>query len=194
MKKIILTTAIIFSTILGSFAEDPATPGTVARASSATADVELSVILKPIQTLVINNTGGVNLVYDSKVAYDQGVTSVQNDHLSVYSIGAFNVTVKSSDLAMGNTKPGGESIASTGILLTATKGSDNDLADLTMGTAVPLNSEATEIIRNGKGGVNKNFTITYKGEGGDAYISKYFKANGSESVYKTTVTYTIAAQ
>lgn len=182
MKKIVLATAFVFSAIAATFAQ------------SSTGDVALNVILKPIQTLVINNTGGVNLVYDSKEAYDLGVTSVQNDHLSVYSIGAFNVTVKSAGATLSNAKSGKESLPSTGILLTATKGTGNDLADLTMGSAIPLNSEAVEIIRNEKGGVNKKFNITYKGEGGDSYISKYFKANGSESVYTTTVTYTIAAQ
>ncbi len=187
MKKFIQITAIMLSAVVVSnFAQAQTKEG-----------VELSVIMKPIQILTINNTGGVNLTYITKTDYDEGVTSDQKDHLTVYSTGGFNVTVESKDITLKNRNVNNdETLASSGILITAALGTTNGFANVTkLGSGIPLNTTAKEIISNNKGGVDRNFDIIYKGRGGDAYVNKFFAADGGEeSVYNTTVTYTIAAQ
>lgn len=182
MKKIILTTAILFAAVAGVFAQE----------SKLTGDVELSVTIMPIQILTINGAT-VNLKYETKDNYDKGVEVPKDNHLNVYSTGAFNVTVKSLSDNLKNTMDENQTIDSEGIKITATTSLDNDLNYTLLGKDVSLGSEKS-IIMSTEGGVDKNFNITYKGEGGNAYISKYFKDNnGAESVYTTTVTYTIAA-
>lgn len=188
MKKFFQITAIMLSALAVT---------NFAQAQTTKEGVDLNVILKPIQILTINNTGAVNLTYNTKTDYDQGVTSEQNDHLTVYSTGGFNVTVESSDITLKNKNlDNDETIASSGILITAALGKTNSFANVTkLGSGIPLNKTAKEIIRNNKGGVDRNFDITYEGKGGDAYVNKFFAADGgTESVYSTTVTYTIAAQ
>lgn len=178
MKKIILTSAIIFASLAGVFAQ--------------TDDVTLNVILKPIQTLVVNPASKtVNLVYDSKEKYKDGVSKTETDHLSIYSIGGFQVSVSSASPT--TLKKGAETIESDGILITAVAGTGNISTGYTMPSNVPLATTGAPIISHDKGGVDKNFTITYTDKGGDNYIDKYFKADGAASTYNTTVVYTIAA-
>ena len=82
MKKIILTSAIIFATVVGVFAQK-------------TADVTLNVKLNAIQSIATSGSN-VDLVYNTINDYQVGVSSDQKKHLTVYSTGAFVVKVASS--------------------------------------------------------------------------------------------------
>ncbi len=178
MKKIILTTAIILTALVGAFAQDDV------------ATANLSVTINRIQTINVNNAN-VNLNYSSTEHYKNGVTEVRPDHLTVYSTGAFQVTVKAADL----TSAGSETIAASGISVTAANGTTKPLANLASSGAVHLQTDkASTIFTSTQGGVDRNVDVTYKGAGGDDYINKYFKnIAGTANVYKTTVTYSIEA-
>ena len=177
MKKIILTTAIILTAFVGAFAQK-------------TADANLSVTINPIQSIKVNGDG-VNLNYASTEDYKNGVTEERQNHLTVYSTGAFQVKVKASNLETTGAEK--KTMDASGITVTAANGSLNPLANLTSSGAVALpTTEAATIFTSTQGGVDRNVNVTYKGAGGDAYINKYFKT-GSDNVYKTTVTYSIEA-
>src|SRR5690606_19796747 len=98
MKKIILTSAIIFGAVAATFAQVPATE-TQQRGDFAT----LNINLYPIQTLEINSAQKtVNLDYKTKLDYESGVNSDQIDHLKIYSTGGFSIKVRSaSDKLIG---------------------------------------------------------------------------------------------
>ena len=187
MKKIILTSAIIFATVVASFAQN-STPATeIQQRTDATT---LNVILNPIQTLVVNQKN-VDLEYKNKDDYANGVTSKQADHLKVYSTGGFVVTVKSEDNAV-NRKNGAETISASTIKVEASKGSSNSL-DGASYSNVSLSATPTSLISSGTGGVDKNFNVTYSGMGAYGYVNSYFN-DEKPTVYTTTVTYAIVAQ
>ncbi|HCC93194.1 MAG TPA: hypothetical protein DEQ26_02490, partial [Flavobacteriaceae bacterium] len=62
-----------------------------------TASATLNVKLYPIQTILIGTDNTVNLEYQTKEDYSNGVTKTMNDHLIVYSTGGFAVKVKSEN-------------------------------------------------------------------------------------------------
>lgn len=181
MKKIILTSAIIFGAFVASFAQ-------------ATGTAMLNVKLNPIQTLVVNAAQKtVNLEYKNVADYANGVSLLQADHLSIYSTGAFAITVASATNDIKRTKTGStETIASSSIHVVATEGTTAKLTGAILGD-VALSTTATDLITSTLGGVNKTFNITYKGLDGNGYVNKYFN-DESPTVYTTTVTYTIAAR
>ena len=181
MKKIILTSAIIFATVAATFAQT----------QNASDIVTLNVKLNPIQTLVVNpSQKTVDLEYTTKANYEAGVSSTQANHLEIYSTGGFVVTVQSKADDMSR-KSGSETISASTIKVKAENGS-NALTGATFAD-VSLSATPTNLINSSVGGVNKNFNITYSGMGADAYVNKYFK-NESPTVYTTTVIYAIVAQ
>jgi len=180
MKKIILTTAVVFLSLATSFAQN--------QSDNATLNVKLNAI----QTIEVNAAQKtVDLIYNSAEDYSKGVSLEQTDHLKIYSTGAFFVTVKSdvNDIKRTNGK---ETIAASTIKIKASDGATNKLSGATVGEA-SLSTTPTNIISSGVGGVNKNFNITYSGMGADAYVNKYFN-DETPTTYSTIVTYTIAAQ
>lgn len=180
MKKLILFAAILFAGV------------SVVNAQTATDNVTLNVKLNPIQTIVVNSTQkNIDLEYKTTVNYGEGVSSLQADHLNIYSTGAFIVQVASNvdDIKRVN---GAETISASTIKVKAEEGSTNPLAGQTM-AEVNLSTTAANLINSGTGGVNKNFNITYSGLDADGYVNSYFN-DENPTVYTTTVTYTIAAQ
>lgn len=176
MKKIIIASFLVLGLVK-------------VNAQTATDNVTLNVRLHPIQTLVINPLQKeVNLDYTTIGDYDQGVTSQQADHLTVYSTGGFEVSVKSA----GNlTETGGGTIDANSIQITATVGTQG-IANATYGSISLLNTDKA-LITSSVGGVNKKINIAYKGAGSDAYINKYI-AGQNPTVYTATVTYTIVSK
>lgn len=181
MKKITLFTIILFAL-------------TSSVKSQITGEVTLNVNLNAIQTLIINQQE-VNLNYVEIADYANGVTSLQENHLKIYSTGAFNVKVKSlhDQIARVGTDPTA-TIESSGIFVTATQGASGILTGAELGyESVGLTTTDQLLISSNLGTINTDFNITYKGQGGDAYVNKYFN-NEIPTVYTTTVIYTIAAQ
>ena len=155
--------------------------------------VTLNIKLHQIQSLVVNH-GKVELVYDTKDAYNKGVSSKQGDHLTVFSTGGFKVIASTTtDLVNGD-----NSIESADIKLIASVGSENKLGAEVAKTIEKLTSNTGEVnghtlIESDKGGRDLKFNVEYSAQGEDAYINKYVKGE-NPTVYTTTVTYTITAQ
>lgn len=184
MKKILLTSAIIFVTVAATFAQTPA----------STDNVTLNVKLNPIQTLVVNGAQKkVDLEYKTIGDYSAGVASTQADHLKIYSTGAFAVTVNSNvdEIQRAN---GLQTIAASTIKIKAETGATNALSGATLSEVSLSKAGATNtIIKSTVGGVDKNFNVTYTGLGANRYVNNYFN-DENPTVYSTTVTYSIIAQ
>ena len=190
MKKIILFAAILFSAVTVAKAQDASKTS-----SNNHRSIPVNVILKPIQTLFVNPSHEkVDLVYESVKDYKKGVTSLQKNHLTIYSTGAFIIQVNSESNDIKSTAKNGEISAST-ISVQAASGSTNALGNATLGK-VSLSVTPTDLVNSGTGGVDRNFDITYAGMGGNGYVNKYYNSEngGVQTLYSTTVTYTIAAQ
>ena len=188
MKKIILFAAILFSAVSVIKADAPVAPA----APAANDNVTLNVKLYAIQTLVVNPQQKIiNLEYKDVADYKDGVKSLQEDHLTIYSTGGFGVTVNTGTTAI-NGKNGKGTITSSTITVTASEGTSNKLAAFY--NTISLNTASSaNLITSNAGGVDKNFNITYAGIGNDGYVNSYYKGEGP-TVYETIITYTIAAK
>lgn len=189
MKRIVLFITILLASASVAMAQG-ANPLTTPVGTND--DVTLNVKLNPIQTLVVNSTHkNVDLEYKLTTDYSGGVSSLQKDHLKIYSTGAFIVQVAS---ATNDIKRAGgiETISASTIKVKAEVGTTSPLTGQTM-AEVSLSTTPTNLINSGVGGVDKNFNITYSGLDLNGYINNYFN-DENPTVYTTTVTYTIAAQ
>src|SRR5690606_9264246 len=127
--------------------------------------------------------------------YTDGVSTTVEDHLKVYSTGAFQVNVTASDLSLTGGTPEDKILAS-GISVTAAKGKNNGLETIEgiKEVFLPIGTATSTVFTSKVGGIDRSVSITYKGAGGDEYLNKFFKAKGEESnVYTTKVTYSIEA-
>lgn len=152
--------------------------------------VTLNVRLKPIQTLVVNTAQKiVNLDYVTKDDYANGVSSVNADHLNVYSTGGFQVKVKSANAALLN---GAKTIQANTIQVKASAGSE-PVTGAQYAQNVQLSANETTLVTSTVGGVDKKISIEYKGAGANAYLDNYI-AGQTPTIYTTELTYTIISQ
>ena len=129
--------------------------------------VNFKINLYSVQSLVINPTQTeVELNYQSKEDYLNGVSTIQNDHLEIYSTGGFKIQAQSTDL----TNPE-ENIDLSSVTLVPSNGS-NSIPGSTYTTSTLSNNPVT-IIESNIGGVDKNFSIEYIGAGSNQYVNKY---------------------
>lgn len=148
------------------------------------ASVSLNIKLHPIQTLIVNpSQETVTLDYRTKADYENGVTSKQADHLSVFSTGGFEIKVKANDLTNN-----GRSISVQDVFIQPYDGS-NALSGVTCHPA-NLNSSETLIISSDKGWVDKTFSIDYSAKGDFKYLDLY-RYSDMANVFSTTVIYLI---
>lgn len=190
MKKIILTSAIIFATVAASFAQGPVVPATPIGKSS-TAEVNLK--LYPIQSIAVNpSQKKVDLEYRTVENYVNGVESEQKDHLTVFSVGGFAVTVTSAndDMTGGNSEM---PISASTIHVKASAGTSNGLTDADFGDISLSSSKGGNLISSDNSAINKSVNVTYSGMGANAYADRFIDGE-KQTVYTTTVTYTIAAK
>lgn len=162
----------------------------VAQVNAQTAT--LNVKLSPIQTLVVNNAQtNVDLNYVTTADYASGVTSSQQDHLTVYSTGGFQVKVKSAEASM---QTGNKNMNVSTIGIKASPGTQGqEVANAQYAQNVQLSNQETVLMSSANGAVNKKISVEYKGAGGNAYIDNYI-AGQNPTVYTTTLTYTIVSQ
>ncbi len=183
MKRVILAAVTLISV---------AFVGTANAQTPASTTVTVNIKLKPIHTIQVTGDDVVDLVYDSELKYANGVPSSKADQLSIFSTGAFEVKVKSTEFT--NTG-GAETIDANTVKVTASKGSGNTLT-LTAAPTVELSGSDQLFIESAKGGRDLKFNVNYEGKGGDAYINKYSKNYNTpaENIYTATVTYTLMAK
>lgn len=148
------------------------------------ASVSLNIKLHPIQTLIVNpSQETVNLDYRTKSDYENGVTSKQVDHLSVFSTGGFEIKVKGNDLVNNS-----RSISAQDVFIQPYDGS-NALSGVTY-HPVDLNGSETLIISSDKGSINKTFSVDYSAKGDFKYLDLY-RYSDMANIFSTTVIYLI---
>lgn len=150
--------------------------------------VNLYIILKPIQTITINPAQkDVKLIYDTKDKYANGVSREYADHIEVFSTGGFIINVKGNE-SLSNSN---DLIPLSDVKITASEGSK--ATGVSVYSTVNLSTTDTKLISSGKGGRDIKYDMQYDNTAGsnDKYINKYFNSDDSQSVYKTTLTYTI---
>lgn len=134
-------------------------------------NVTLNIILRPIQTITVNpSQKTVDLIYDSAEKYETEVTSIQEEHLEVFSSGGFAVQVSGTSLELDD------------VTITADPVSPNPTYTF---IPVDLQESPTDLIIGGRGGRQK-FNVTYNSHG--AYFDKEYKT------YTSEITYTITAR
>lgn len=148
--------------------------------------VTLNVNLYPIQTLVVNPSQKVvNLEYNIREDYSNGVVSEQQDHLTIYSTGGFQVKVSAETAAADNG-------LLDNITVIPTSGSNPLNQSHVVYTNKKINQDEQPIISATKGAINKNVNISYKGAGNDALIE--FAKSSTAVIHTYTVVYTIVSQ
>jgi len=161
-------------------------------ASFAQSDnVTLNIRLFPIQIIEVNPSQEIiYLDYETTADYANGVQLEQPDHLSMYSTGGFIVKVSSVDVNM--TAESGQVIPVSDIIITPKQGVLNPLIGAAFSPAT-LSIEATTIITNNTGGMNKTFGIHYQTKGNNEYVDK-FVDTGNPTVFSTNIVYAIEAR
>src|SRR5690606_6527182 len=188
MKK-----SILFAMFLGGVfaanaqfsSANTSTPGV------ATGTATLNVNLHPIQTLIVNTSQKtVNLDYKTVANYTDGVTSKNNDHLTVYSTGGFTLSVRSADanLTSAGSNNTTQTIPASGIKLTAKAGTGGNPV-FTYSHNVELSKTDQTLVTSDTGGFNKPISVDYIGA--QDYMDKYSKDGAltpGVKTYTTTVT------
>jgi len=164
--------------------------GLLAFVTANAQNVTLNVRLKPIQTLVVHNSQKtVDLEYKTTDDYANGVSSVNADHLTIYSTGGFQVKVKSANAVLQN---GNKNIQANSIQVKASAGSDAVNGAIYTPNLM-LSATETTLVSATSGGVNKKINVEYKGAGANTYIDNYI-ASQNPTIYTTELTYTILSQ
>ncbi len=161
-------------------------------------DVTVNLKFKPIMSITVG-VDNVDLTYESDDDYSIGkTTGVIEDHIIINSTGAFEVNVK----AGGDFKRVGsvDDIIPVGhVKIHASTGTVAPKFGTTAFTEIKsLTTAGHTLVSATGGGIGIKYSVEYdnKDAGADnAYIDMYKAgATGTESVYSTTVTYTIAAK
>lgn len=194
VRKFLFAGALIAASLFSVnsvMAEDVGTP-----TRSASASVTVNLKFQPIQTIIVNPTDNeVDLTYAAVADYSEGKTSgILEDHINIYSTGGFEVKVNTNGNFV-NTKDNTKFIEVKDVLISATAGKNAPKS--TYAVAKGLTIGGHTLVSSKIGGININYSVEYDNkEAGRSnnYINKYINNNDKESVYSTTVTYTIAAQ
>ena len=173
MKKIILFAAVLFSAVTMVNAQ-----------TSNEGTANLTIKLNAVQSITVG--GDVVINYTTADDYADGKESEQVTTLSVVSAGGFAIRVGAEDL-----KNGTSTMAAKNIKVTAAAIGDATGATFDANGTLEKAAAKKALITSTKGGVNKKYTVKYKGDGGNEYMENY-NAGGTQS-YTTTVTYTISA-
>lgn len=150
-------------------------------------DVSLNIRLNPIQSLTVNaDQLTVNLDYRSKDDYKSGVTVIEQNHLSVFSTGGFEILSKSKSPYLSNN---GQNIDISDITLSSGAGTNNQL-DQANYKSISLSQSDNVLLSSIKGAANRNINISYSAKGDYKYLDLY-RHSGSNNIFNTIVTYTI---
>ena len=148
--------------------------------------VTLNVNLYPIQTLLVNTAQKeVNLEYNTREDYRNGVVSEQQDHLIIYSTGGFQVKVSAVTAAI-------DKDMLSNIIIMPSSGSKPLEQSHVMYTGKNISEIEQPIISATKGAIDKNVNISYKGAGNDALVG--LTKNNTPATHTYTVLYTIVSQ
>lgn len=151
--------------------------------------VVLNIKLYPIQSISVTGNSDVDLIYKEKKDYKEGVSVNKPDHLSVFSTGGFEVSMKSET---PNLLGDENSIGLSDITVRVSKGSNPIKGDFTR-TRTNLSESDQVVISNNRGGVDKTFDVEYSAKGNNKYLDLYNYPEDATS-FTTLVTYSIIAK
>lgn len=148
----------------------------------------VNIKFSPIQTITVNGAS-VLIEYKTENDYNNGVSKTMDEHLTVFSTGAFNVQVKANSNFIRSEENDFISASDVKIRPTAL----DDYKGVSE-QKLEVGSYKT-IITSDKGGRDISFDITYDNtEGrGDKYIDKYHKDDTKDNTFTATVEYLIVA-
>ncbi|HAV02866.1 MAG TPA: hypothetical protein DCW95_06720, partial [Chryseobacterium sp.] len=134
------------------------------------------------QTLVVKNKQkNITLEYKTQEDYQKGVKSPNEDHLTVYSTGGFQLNAHSSNSAFNDLN----------VHLIATDGTTNGLPGIS--ADITLNNQNQNLIYTTTSGkADSTVNVTYAGKGDNEYFNLLGK--DLNKTYTTTVTYTLTPQ
>ncbi len=166
-----------------------------AMAQTSTDPVTVNVVLNTMQSITVNiGQTNVNLIYNSLDDYRDGVSSPQEDHLTISSTGAYAVLVETNidGLTIDEEDPleDGETITIQASL--GTPGAFSGTEDFPAVDALSASGTPVTLIENDDEGAYasvRSYDVTYSAAGSYAYISKILENSSTE--YDITVTYTI---
>lgn len=187
MKK-----GILFIGLLGGlFAANAQNTNTTA--GPATGNVTLNVNLHPLQSIAVSNST-VNLNYESAANYEEGVSANVAGHLTVFSTGAFKVTVKSTKKELTSSTTGSTPIELADIKIQAKSATGNNISALTFTAAsqeVTLSTADDVEIGTGTAGTG-TIDVKYTAAGDNAYLQRV--VDNTLTTYDTNVLYSIIAK
>mgnify|MGYP000843919873 CR=1 FL=1 len=176
-KKFLLTGALLIVALFSVNSLMAEGPSNYAQSGQTTVNIKLN----PMQAIVVNHNE-VNLEYTTLENYNQGVETLKENHLTVYSVGGFIVKVKSD----GDFRNESNSIPASDVKISATAAGDSPGAF----SPVTLSTTATELITSETGGFEKNYNVNYSNKlAGEAFA--YAAKEGGK--YSAIVTYEIIA-
>ena len=148
IKNFLLTGALLIVALIFVYGVMAEGPSNYAQGGKTIVNIKLN----PMQAILVNDTE-VNLVYTSLKNYNEGVATLKENHLTVYSVGWFIVNVKSD----GDFMNGSNSIPAEDVIITATQaeGSPGALTPVTLGTT------ENSLITSSTGGFEKNYNVKY---------------------------------
>lgn len=152
--------------------------------------VTVNIMLNPIQAILVNSSQDVvNIVYDGIDDYEDGVSTVLEEHLSVFSAGPFAVSVKVD----GDFSDDDNNTIDAGNVTIIPTSSSGVTEGLTL-TSVSLTLGDQKIITSTEGGNGLKYDIKYDNTAGKdfTYMPKYTLQSGTQT-YSATVTYSITA-
>lgn len=166
-----------------------------AGAQSHSDNVTVNIRFLPIQTITVQPSQKVtDLLYATPEDYENGVSVTQDDHLTIFSSGGFQVSVTADDADF--TRSGGsETIPLSEVIIRAADGSYS--GPRARYTETALSTTPVPIIEAEDGGRDLKYNITYDNRiagSSQKYIDKYVKSDGVETVFSANITYTITTR
>ncbi len=161
-------------------------------AQAKSGNVTVNIIFHPIQTIAINSSQkSIDLSYVDIEDYRTGVSATLDDHLTVTSVGGFQVNVASQQENFTNAGDT-DFIPVSDLSIRAMNGSGNDLSNEYDNVVLSTNPEA--LIKSEVGGLNLKYNVTYDNTAGgsEKYINK--TSGDNETTYSTEITYTITSK
>lgn len=148
----------------------------------ANAQSSLSVILKPIQAIKINEQQqNVNLSLETVEDYTLGKVSEQTDHIEIMSSGTYEIRVAAASPLVNQ----GESISIGHVQLNPSLGTVGEYRENIALYPVTLSLSDNNIVKSSLGDVKRTFNISYKISAGEELLNK------TTGTYSTVITYTI---
>lgn len=163
-------------------------------AQSSSDGVSLRIRFLPVQTISVNPSQEVvELLYDNVEDYENGVTAEYNDHLTVFSVGGFQVNVSANGVNFEE-QSSERTLPLSDMVVRATNGSGNSL--IHEFNNVALSTTQNTLIASEKGGRDLHYNVTYDNSvaGSDGiYRENYSTSGNTESVFGVEITYTITS-